>query len=770
MSIQDSITTISNELTRIASAKSSIATAIAGKGVTVPAKTKLDGYASLINSISQGGGGENTIPTLTVSFTGAEIEPSQYANGYFYATGVNSENLTIDIYVDRTYNLIPLSSYTLSINAPSGYTATVISGSTSGSVEAGDILNVIYQLAPRTDCIVKITCQVAFGQFFTSQVSQIYWTIDDGATWTKSGNEYNKITFKHPYTLEYASEPGYTLPEPAEFSMTTTTGTGYSGEPKLETTVNIQVDYQDKYYIDSHPDSAAIGEYTQWGTKTYESTSFPIYSNGTRFLAMRRNMYSGDYCYYLLATESEATDTTSYEINSHLGQGYSALQPLDTYQHSGNTPTYFNVTSTPVDDSILLVSGSDGYDGAYTEYSGSTGKAKRWKNEDTGMVITNGNSSGSSWYFVPVSEADNPGMNMESIYANTPTYQPPYKLDGSSRIWEFYKYDHVSGRSEIVYTDISIVPSYGTGMLTVNVADAPNGAAWSFDDGKNWIPVNRLWRVPPGTYDIIFRTVNGYNSPDSQRVTISAGVSSSVSAEYTMRSDNTTVTITPTNVYDSAVAETTKTTATWQIISKTDGVSSPVGKFTGAQTVVLQPGDYIVKGDTCSGYNCGPTYLELHNETGGSSYSVYICYASNSIVSSGGYDYGYAPFAEMRLQMSDGKVFNLRYGAGTDGTYSNGYGWLYPVSIDGNTSYFTALTCNFHLPLECRLNTNDGYNSDCDAVYTFDSADNAVLQAENSNYFGAWHVSGVRVCKRYPLDSPTTFTEITMVFVPSGVS
>ena len=47
---------IQTEITRIESAKTALATAIEGKGVTVPEGTKLDGMAALIEAISAGGG------------------------------------------------------------------------------------------------------------------------------------------------------------------------------------------------------------------------------------------------------------------------------------------------------------------------------------------------------------------------------------------------------------------------------------------------------------------------------------------------------------------------------------------------------------------------------------------------------------------------------------------------------------------------------------------------------------------------------------------
>ena len=47
---------IASEITRLQNAKSALKTAIEGKGVSVPASTKLDGYSALVDSIEQGGG------------------------------------------------------------------------------------------------------------------------------------------------------------------------------------------------------------------------------------------------------------------------------------------------------------------------------------------------------------------------------------------------------------------------------------------------------------------------------------------------------------------------------------------------------------------------------------------------------------------------------------------------------------------------------------------------------------------------------------------
>lgn len=61
---------VQSEITRIESAKTAIATAIEGKGVTVPDGTKLDALAALVEAIQGGSGNIETI-TFTPADTGA---------------------------------------------------------------------------------------------------------------------------------------------------------------------------------------------------------------------------------------------------------------------------------------------------------------------------------------------------------------------------------------------------------------------------------------------------------------------------------------------------------------------------------------------------------------------------------------------------------------------------------------------------------------------------------------------------------------------------
>ena len=61
---------ISSEITRISNAKTAISESIANKGVTVPSGTKIDGMATLIDSIPTGGAAVQPSKALTVTSNG----------------------------------------------------------------------------------------------------------------------------------------------------------------------------------------------------------------------------------------------------------------------------------------------------------------------------------------------------------------------------------------------------------------------------------------------------------------------------------------------------------------------------------------------------------------------------------------------------------------------------------------------------------------------------------------------------------------------------
>lgn len=93
---------IVTEISRIKSAKSAISAAIAGKGVTVPDGTLLDGMAALIEAIEAGGGGGGVLPTpftniTTGTFTLASLS---YCNNYPITHGLGIVPTLFAVYND----------------------------------------------------------------------------------------------------------------------------------------------------------------------------------------------------------------------------------------------------------------------------------------------------------------------------------------------------------------------------------------------------------------------------------------------------------------------------------------------------------------------------------------------------------------------------------------------------------------------------------------------------------------------------------------------
>jgi len=89
---------IASEITRLSGAKSSLATAIAAKGVTVPETTKLDGYAALVDDIESGGGSTPTLGFLATAWDSSGYPTEGTLYGFTnnvpagYLSGWNSAN------------------------------------------------------------------------------------------------------------------------------------------------------------------------------------------------------------------------------------------------------------------------------------------------------------------------------------------------------------------------------------------------------------------------------------------------------------------------------------------------------------------------------------------------------------------------------------------------------------------------------------------------------------------------------------------------------
>lgn len=94
---------IGTEITRLANAKSAIATAITNKGVTVPSSIKLDGMAALINSIAN----QAELESITVKTPPTKLE--YLAGDTFDATGLVLTVLVGEVEIDITsgYTVTP---------------------------------------------------------------------------------------------------------------------------------------------------------------------------------------------------------------------------------------------------------------------------------------------------------------------------------------------------------------------------------------------------------------------------------------------------------------------------------------------------------------------------------------------------------------------------------------------------------------------------------------------------------------------------------------
>lgn len=103
---------IATEIQRLQNAKTSLATAIGNKGVTVPSETKLDGYASLVDQIQTGSSEDTLIEALHNRVTSVEDDTLTSIRSYGLAymttlTSVSFPNLqTINAYAFcNDYNL-----------------------------------------------------------------------------------------------------------------------------------------------------------------------------------------------------------------------------------------------------------------------------------------------------------------------------------------------------------------------------------------------------------------------------------------------------------------------------------------------------------------------------------------------------------------------------------------------------------------------------------------------------------------------------------------
>ena len=69
-----------------------------------------------------------------------------------------------------------------------------------------------------------------------------------------------------------------------------------------------------------------------------------------------------------------------------------------------------------------------------------------------------------------------------------------------------------------------------TGQLTVNGVGFPSGAQWTVDGGTTWYNIGDTATLSPGNYTLVYKEVSGYLTPSSQSATVSAGSTTTITA------------------------------------------------------------------------------------------------------------------------------------------------------------------------------------------------------------------------------------------------
>ena len=160
---------IQSEVTRLSGAKSSIATAIENKGVTVPSGTKLDGMPALINSISTGT--DTSDATLT---SGGQMLSgvTAYAKGSKYTGTIATKNSS------------DLSASEATVTVPSGYYASQVTKSVTTTTHPAPTATVNSSTGLVTASHTQTAGYVAAG----TTTGTLQLTLYDGSTVVTASN------------------------------------------------------------------------------------------------------------------------------------------------------------------------------------------------------------------------------------------------------------------------------------------------------------------------------------------------------------------------------------------------------------------------------------------------------------------------------------------------------------------------------------------------------------------------------------------------------
>ena len=107
------------------------------------------------------------------------------------------------------------------------------------------------------------------------------------------------------------------------------------------------------------------------------------------------------------------------------------------------------------------------------------------------------------------------------------------------------------------YYPSALTPTTGVGTLTVNMPNAPSGAAWGFLGGSNSLPNGLTTNLVAGAYLVGFQPVAGYSTPANQSVQVVAGKLSVISVSYLMATPPPANVLFPVPVPAGNIADTT---------------------------------------------------------------------------------------------------------------------------------------------------------------------------------------------------------------------
>lgn len=296
---------VSSEITRISSAKSDIIQAITAKGVTVPSSAKIDDLASLIDSITGGGGGgfetENVVNIVPINkmvvvdsngYIGFDLTNFfQYrGSAYYYNYAILS---TGDDFSSK--GLGQVTFYTPASNNIGGRVYnTVIIGGKEWMAE-----NLDFKFSG-----------LAIGQGSSSSEPRANYYSNNESTYGVNGNKYgllyNWIAVK--YLEDHKSEliPGWHVPTTTEWDALATAvgGSGVAGT-KLKSTTGWSSGNGDGSYgfaafpagYQSSGSFDGLGSYAYFWTATEYSSSNAYYRYFDTGASMNSYNYDKTYAY-----------------------------------------------------------------------------------------------------------------------------------------------------------------------------------------------------------------------------------------------------------------------------------------------------------------------------------------------------------------------------------------------------------------------------------------------------------------------------------------